>query len=241
MTTMSLTQEQVLSELQTVDRPKVKVAIADIDGDGLLDLLSANTAGNYPTCCNPGGDTISLLLNAGGGSFAAAQTYAAGTTPFAIATGDFDGDGDLDVVTANWHSNNVTILRNDGSVDPPPQLSDIAAGGITSTQATITWLTNEPADTQVEYGPDPRYGFNSPLNTTRTTSHQVTLSGLSQGTLYHYRVKSRDSAGNLSVSGDFTFITTSGGGGAPVVYLSDLFWTSMTNGWGPTERDRSNG
>jgi glutamine synthetase len=32
MTTMSLTQEQVLSELQTVDRPKVKVAIADIDG-----------------------------------------------------------------------------------------------------------------------------------------------------------------------------------------------------------------
>ncbi len=32
MTTMSLTQEQVLSELQTLDRPKVKVAIADIDG-----------------------------------------------------------------------------------------------------------------------------------------------------------------------------------------------------------------
>ena len=217
------------------------VAIADIDGDGLLDLLSANTAGNYPTCCNPGGDTISLLLNAGGGSFAAAQTYVAGTTPFAIATGDFDGDGDLDVVTANWHSNNVTILRNDGSVDPPPQLSDVAAGGVTSTQATITWLTNEPADTQVEYGPDPRYGFSSPLITTRTTSHQVTLAGLSPGTLYHYRVKSRDSAGNLSVSGDFTFITTSGGGGAPVVYLSDLFWTSMTNGWGPTERDRSNG
>lgn len=32
MTTMSLTQDQVLSELQTLDRPKVKVAIADIDG-----------------------------------------------------------------------------------------------------------------------------------------------------------------------------------------------------------------
>ena len=110
------------------------VAIADIDGDGLADLLSANTAGNYPTCCNPGGDTISLLLNAGGGSFAAAQTYAAGTTPFAIATGDFDGDGDLDVVTANWHSNDVTVLRNDGPVDPPPQLSNIAAGAITNTQ-----------------------------------------------------------------------------------------------------------
>jgi chitodextrinase len=217
------------------------VAIADFDGDGLPDLMSANTAGNYPTCCNPGGDTISLLINAGSGAFAAAQTYPAGTTPFSIATGDFDKDGDVDVATANWHSNDVTILRNDGSVDPPPQLSGITASGVTGTQATISWQTNEPADTQVEYGPDPRYGFNSPLVTTRTTSHQVTLPGLTPGTLYHYRVKSRDAAGNLSVSADFTFITTSGGGGAPVVYLSDLFWTSMTNGWGPAERDRSNG
>ena len=53
-------------------------------------------------------------------------------------------------------------------------------------------------------------------------------------------MKSRDAAGNLAVSGDFTFFTTSGGP-APIVYLSDLFWTSMTNGWGPAERDRSNG
>jgi len=219
------------------------VAIADIDGDGRPDLLSANTGGNYPTCCNPGGDTISVLLNSGGGSFAAAQTYTTGTTPFAVATGDFDGDGDLDVVTANWHSNDLVLLRNEGggSVDPPPQLLNVASSNITSTSATITWNTNEPADTQVEYGPTPAYGFNSALASTPTMTHQVTLTGLTQGTLYHYRVKSRDSAGNLAVSGDFTFITTSGGGAAPVVYLSDLFWTSMTNGWGPAERDRSNG
>jgi hypothetical protein len=217
------------------------VAIGDIDGDGLADLLSANTAGNYPVCCNPGGDTISLLLNAGGSSFTAAQTYTAGNTPFAVATGDVDGDGDLDAATANWHSNDVTVLRNVGLVDPPPQLSNIVVGAITNTGATVAWDTNEPADTQVEYGPDPRYGFNSPLQTARTTTHQVTLSGLTPNTLYHYRVKSRDAAGGLAVSGDFTFFTTSGGVVTPpLVYLSDLFWTSMTNGWGPAERDRSN-
>ena len=55
------------------------VAIGDINGDGLPDLLSANTAGNYPVCCNPGGDTISLLLNAGNGTFAAAQSITVGT------------------------------------------------------------------------------------------------------------------------------------------------------------------
>ena len=145
------------------------VAIADIDGDGLLDLLSANTAGNYPTCCNPGGDTISLLLNAGGGSFTAAQTYVAGTTPFAIATGDFDGDGDLDVATANWHSNDVTILRNDGSVDPPPQLSNVAAGAITSTQATITWLTQRACRHASRVRPRPAIRIQFAADTTRTT------------------------------------------------------------------------
>ena len=91
------------------------VAIATSTATALPICSRRTTAGNYPTCCNPGGDTISLLLNAGGGSFAAAQTYTAGTTPFAIATGDLDGDGDLDVATANWHSNDVTVLRNDGA------------------------------------------------------------------------------------------------------------------------------
>jgi hypothetical protein len=32
---------------------------------GVLTVPSANSAGNYPACCNPGGDMISLLLNAG--------------------------------------------------------------------------------------------------------------------------------------------------------------------------------
>jgi len=101
------------------------VAIADINGDGRPDLLSANTAGNYPVCCNPGGDTISVLLNTGNGSFAAAQTYTVGTTPFAVSAGDLDGDGDLDVVTANWHSDDLTILRNGGGASGGGYLSDI--------------------------------------------------------------------------------------------------------------------
>jgi hypothetical protein len=121
------------------------VGIGDINGDGRPDLLSANTAGNYPVCCNPGGDTIGLLLNTGNGTFAAAQPYTVGMTPFAVSAGDIDGDGKLDVVTANWHSNDITVLRNGG------------------------------------------------------------------------------------------------GGGQSGGYLSDIPWTSQLNGWGPAERDRSNG
>src|SRR5581483_6941717 len=89
----------------------------------------------------------------------------------------------------------------------PPTISSVAAGGITSSGATITWTTNEASDSQVEYGTTTGYGSQTALNATLLTSHSAALSGLSASTLYHYRVKSRDAAGNLAVSGDFTFTT----------------------------------
>jgi hypothetical protein len=73
--------------------------------------------------------------------------------------------------------------------------------------ATITWTTNIPADGQVEYGTTTTYGSFSALNSVPATSHSVTLTGLSRGITYHYRVYSRNSVGELTVSGDFTFTT----------------------------------
>ena len=217
------------------------VAIADVDGNGAADILSANTAGNYPNCCFTGGDTITVLPGIGGGVFGIQQTYTVGLTPFAIAAGDLDGDGDLDVATANWHSNSVTVLENLGSGTlPPPQIGGVSAANVTSSAATITWTTDVPANSQVEYGTTPSYGTQSAVDPTLTTVHQVGLTGLTPATLYHYRVRSRDGNGTLAVSNDLTFTTTGAGTGG-VQYLSDLTWTSMTNAWGPAERDRSNG
>ena len=88
-----------------------------------------------------------------------------------------------------------------------PVISNVAAGGITTSSATITWTTNENSDSQVEYGPTTAYGQLTTLNPALVTAHSQGLSGLTAGTLYHYRVKSRDAAGNLAVSGAFTFTT----------------------------------
>ncbi|HEY3062619.1 MAG TPA: DUF4082 domain-containing protein, partial [Chloroflexota bacterium] len=91
----------------------------------------------------------------------------------------------------------------------PPMFTtgSIKAVSITATGASIQWSTNEASDSQVEYGTMTTYGTSTTLNTTRVTAHVLALTGLSGGTTYHYRVKSRDATGNLATSGDFSFTT----------------------------------
>jgi Calx-beta domain/IPT/TIG domain/Cohesin domain len=99
----------------------------------------------------------------------------------------------------------VTIADNDTDTTVPV-ISGISASSITTTGAVINWTTNELSDTQVEYGTTTVYS-NSTALVPRVTTHAVQLAGLQAATLYHYRVKSQDAAGNLAVSGDFTFTT----------------------------------
>ncbi|NKE71371.1 fibronectin type III domain-containing protein [Candidatus Manganitrophus noduliformans] len=88
-----------------------------------------------------------------------------------------------------------------------PVISGMAAGGITSNGATITWTTNEASDTQVEYGTTTAYGASTAIVSTLLTAHSQILTGLNPATTYQYRVKSKDAAGNLAASGNGTFTT----------------------------------
>lgn len=91
---------------------------------------------------------------------------------------------------------------------PAPTISAVLAGSITGSGAIVTWTTDSPADSQVEYGSTTAYGSSTSTSLALVTSHTRALSGLAPLALYHYRVKSKDSYGQLSVSGDFTFTTT---------------------------------
>lgn len=88
------------------------LAIADINGDGKLDIIAANIDNNYPSLVNPGGDSISVLLGNGNGTFQARTDYGVGQAPFAVAAGFLNGDGKLDIVTANWWDNGITVRLN---------------------------------------------------------------------------------------------------------------------------------
>lgn len=88
-----------------------------------------------------------------------------------------------------------------------PLISSLTARNITSSAATITWTTNEASDSVVEYwvsGGTVRTASNA----TRLTAHSVPLSGLARYTLYSYRVKSKDAAGNTTTSATKTFRTS---------------------------------
>jgi hypothetical protein len=84
------------------------VVVGDLNDDGRLDIVTANSAGNYPNGSTP--TNVSVLVNDGAGGFAPASHYPTGLTPFGLALGDFNEDGLLDIVTANWHTNDVTLL-----------------------------------------------------------------------------------------------------------------------------------
>jgi hypothetical protein len=87
----------------------------------------------------------------------------------------------------------------------PPVISSITASANLDT-ATIAWTTDEAATSQVEYGLADSYGSSTTLDSNAVTSHSVSISSLTPGTTYHYRVKSSDGAGNESVSSDRTFV-----------------------------------
>jgi GH18 family chitinase len=106
-------------------------------------------------------------------------------------------------------------------------ISAVAASNVGRSSATVSWGTNEVADTQVEYGLTTAYGSMTTLNAVLTTTHSAPLSGLTSGTLYHYAVMSHDIAGDLTTSSDSTFTTVSTA--APVISAVASFSIGQTS------------
>jgi hypothetical protein len=126
-------------------------------------------------------------------------------TVTATKTRYLDAVADVNVavgaVTGNMYPQDLALSRNDA-----PVISNVQATNITNNAATITWTTDSPSSSRVEYGLTTAYGSLTPLDSTPVTSHSVGLSGLSANTLYHYRVISANAYGTTT-SGDYTFTT----------------------------------
>ncbi len=114
-------------------------------------------------------------------------------------------------IDVSGNANTDDLIITFGIAKPSPTASltiyQPAASSITASSATITWDTNKNSDSQIDYGLTADYGTSTVVDPFLVTSHSQTLSGLSSSTIYHYRLKSRDSGGNLATSNEFTFVT----------------------------------
>jgi hypothetical protein len=104
-----------------------------------------------------------------------------------------------------------------------PAITEVKASKITSSTATITWMTDMKADGTVRFGQSAAYDYEIGASKD-ITSHSITLRGLSPGTGYHFRVFSNSPADMEASSADLQFKTT----GAPA---SNTVLPSTPFGW----------
>jgi len=88
-----------------------------------------------------------------------------------------------------------------------PVITNVQVTNISGVSVTISWTTDQFADSRVEYGPVIPYD-NASYNALLVRNHSIVLSGLSGGTTYHFRVVSANNLGMSSASEDSTFQTS---------------------------------
>ena len=143
----------------------------------------------YATSVNVGNVTSYVV-----GNLTSGQTYYFSVTAY-------DTSGNESAFSAEV-SKQVTTL---------PVISNVVGNNITTTGIVISWNTNINTNGQVFYGLTTAYGSQSAIvdSSPETTSHTVTLSGLSPATLYHFKVTSVDGSSNSTSSPDISFTTAS--------------------------------
>jgi Fe-S cluster assembly iron-binding protein IscA len=123
-----------------------------------------------------------------------------------------------------------------------PVITDITTTDTTPTSAILTWTTDENSSSFVQYSSD-RENFAATYKETgksddATTSHTVTIDGLTQNTTYYFKVKSVDSNGNETIddnSGNYhSFVTASGPvitdvTASPSLNSAAITWTTDSN------------
>ncbi len=88
----------------------------------------------------------------------------------------------------------------------PPDVSGVEISKNSETSVTVTWTTDEDADSMVNYSLLPDYGIVR-IPTPDRTTHSITLDDLEKGRVYYFRVVSADDAGNQGISADYKFQT----------------------------------
>ena len=92
------------------------------------------------------------------------------------------------------------------SITTAPLISSILITP-TSNSATITWITDQNANSQIAYGTMLPYNASTTLNSTQMSNHSEMITGLTPNTQYHFAISSTNNSGQIATSSDQLFTT----------------------------------
>jgi len=185
------------------------IPATNTDTTATLNLVQIFGAAEIKTLISQGKLNISL---AGSMGTAYGQAATSGRTySVTVAGPELTLSGSFYTEICAVPDNPTSPLSDDGEVptgldQASPIVSSIQVVNITQNSATIQWLTNEPATTQVGYGIG-NTDTNTTLDSSLSTFHSVTVTGLSAYKFYTYVVKSQDGSSNLTISSAKVFRT----------------------------------
>src|SRR6185436_17591231 len=127
------------------------VVAADLNGDGKLDL--AATSGGPPG----GNGAVVVRLGDGAGAFGSPLSYEVGRFPYSIVAGDVNGDGKIDLATANNNSADMSILAGHGDGTFAATVA-YDAGGLPTSLAGGDFNADGRLDFVISAGPNATVG-----------------------------------------------------------------------------------
>ncbi len=90
------------------------MAVADVNGDGKLDLVVVSSNSSNPNTTNPTAGSFQVFLGNGDGTFQAPLTYTTNAVPYSVAVADLNGDGRPDIAIGDDNTGKVEIWNNEG-------------------------------------------------------------------------------------------------------------------------------
>jgi len=173
--------------------------ICDFDGDGKPDIASADYSGS----------TVGIMRNTSTADvisfteFSSLKYFVVGSRPLFLAAGDVDGDGKPDIVTSNWLSHSISILRNT-TAQPGPVSFSKKVDYPTVTSPDLVMLADIDGDSKPEIIVSAgdfkilKNGVGYPVNISLCSLGDTAFTSDIKGTNYQWQINDGNGFNNIS-------------------------------------------